>query len=475
MQDDHRAGPGFAPQEEPAPPAPRGGIESWPMAFTGDGGVYFGVWIVNILLTIVTLGLFTPWARRRTIRYFYGHTLVADSPLEFTAGIRRMVLGFLLFAALYIAMNVASETGQHAVYGAILVGGLLLSPFLWGAAMRFRLGHTRWRGLRLRFTAGWGEVYRASWPVFAMAAVWLAAGLALGALVDRANAKEAAAQQVVDKAMQDWERDAKARQQAQAAGGGEAASGDDEDAGEGDMDTADPPATRSPPLPRPTWPMAAIVLGAAVLSLLCFVRLEFNYKRLLVSRAAIGGQSGYWRPTFREFVRIWLATLGFFLLTLAALALLAALLAGIAALAAGGLAALGGSHRRTTMIALVIVGFVILGFAFFLAASPAMAYREARMFQLVWNNIGVSHMARFRTDLRTSAFVWLRIRNLLLSMITGGFYRPFARVAEYKMKAESVTLHVKGGLAPLIGTLEREQKDGFGDAVADALGLDMIG
>ena len=169
--------PDFAPdfsqfeREPPGPPAappsearPARDIEAWPLAFTGDGGVYFGVWIVNILLTIVTLGLFTPWARRRTIRYFYGHTLVAGSPLEFTAGIRSMVFGFLLFAAFYIALNVASETGQALLYGVIVAGGVLLAPFLWGSAMRFRLGHTRWRGLRLRFTAGWGEVYRASWP-----------------------------------------------------------------------------------------------------------------------------------------------------------------------------------------------------------------------------------------------------------------------------------------------------------------------
>lgn len=97
------------------------------------------------------------------------------------------------------------------------------------------------------------------------------------------------------------------------------------------------------------------------------------------------------------------------------------------------------------------------------------------MFQLMWNNIGVSDMARFKTDLRTAGFVWLRIRNILLNMITAGFYRPFARVAEYKMKTESVTLHVKGGLDRLVGTLEAQQKDGFGDAVADALGIDVIG
>ncbi|WP_399680023.1 DUF898 family protein [Xenophilus sp.] len=460
MQEDHRTEPGFAPREAPPPPQ-AGGIESWPLAFTGDGGVYFGVWIVNILLTIVTLGLFTPWARRRTIRYFYGHTLVAGSPLEFTAGIRSMVFGFLLFAAFYIALNVASETGQALLYGVIVAGGVLLAPFLWGSAMRFRLGHTRWRGLRLRFTAGWGEVYRASWPVFAVAAVWLAAGLAMSRMAEDPPAGPAAQQAVSADAAQ--------------APSGDAPSADDEDL---DVDEEDepPPEADTPPLPRPTWAMAGVALAAAVLSLLCFVRLEFNYKRLLIERAGIGGQAGRWKPTFGDFVRIWLTTLGFFLATLLALAVLAAAIAGIAALAHGGLSALGASRGRTTVILLVIVGFVILGFAFFLAASPALAYREARMFQLMWNNIGVSHMARFRTDLRTSAFVWLRIRNILLSMITGGFYRPFARVAEYRMKTESVTLHVRGGLEPLVGALEQEQqRGGFGDAVADALGLDMIG
>ena len=203
--------PDFAPdlsqfeREPPVPPGPPTAppsearrprdIEAWRLAFTGDGGVYFGVWIVNVLLTIVTLGLFTPWARRRTIKYFYGHTLVADSPLEFTAGIRGMVFGFLLLAAFYIALNVAAETGQHVVYFAIVAGGAVLAPFLWGSAMRFRLGHTRWRGLRLRFTARWSEVYRASWPVFALAAVWLVAGFALARMVPDAPAAGASSVQ----------------------------------------------------------------------------------------------------------------------------------------------------------------------------------------------------------------------------------------------------------------------------------------
>jgi uncharacterized membrane protein YjgN (DUF898 family) len=127
------------------------------------------------------------------------------------------------------------------------------------------------------------------------------------------------------------------------------------------------------------------------------------------------------------------------------------------------------------LVVLLAVGMAILGiFILFLASGPARAYREARIFQLVWNNIGVSDVARFRCDLRVGSYVWLRIRNIFFTLLTLGFYRPIAMVSEYRMKVDSVTLHVKGGLDQLAGQLAREE-NGLGDAIADAAGLDLVG
>jgi uncharacterized membrane protein YjgN (DUF898 family) len=70
--------------------------------------------------------------------------------------------------------------------------------------------------------------------------------------------------------------------------------------------------------------------------------------------------------------------------------------------------------------------------------------------------------------------VLLRVRNIFLTLLTLGFYRPFAVVSEYRMKTESVTLHVKGGLDQLAGELVRQQ-EGLGDALADIAGLDLVG
>jgi uncharacterized membrane protein YjgN (DUF898 family) len=138
-------------------PALRAGIEQHTLEFSGSGGEYFRVWIVNLLLSVVTLGFYTPFARRRTAQYFYSHTLVAGSPLEFTAQQRRMVIGFLLLVALYVAFKTASQTGQDTVVTAMLLGAALLAPYFWGSAMRFRLNATRWRGVRLQFAGSWGE------------------------------------------------------------------------------------------------------------------------------------------------------------------------------------------------------------------------------------------------------------------------------------------------------------------------------
>ena len=402
-------------------------IEAHRLEFTGSGSEYFRVWIVNVLLSILTLGFYTPWARRRTAQYFYGHTLVADSPLEFTAQQRKMVMGFVLLMLITLAYQIALRTGQDTAVSLFLLAGAALAPYIWASAMRFRLGATRWRGLRLQFTASWREVYLASWPVFAMALIWIGVVYAIQALAPEAAA---ALEQL-----------------------GEEAPG------------------QRPRMPAIHPAMGGVVVLGLVLSVLCVIRLEYNYKSLLVQRGQVGAESGRWKPVYMDFVKIWAGTVGVFLLSLAVLALL------LAAVFGGSAAVLGGLGKRAGLwiFLWIIAGAVLSVFLMFLASAPARAYREARMFQLTWNNIGVSRFARFKCRLRTQRFVALRLRNMVFTLLTLGLYRPFARAAEYRMKVESVTLHVKGGVDRVAGALTRQQQNGLGDALADAAGLDLIG
>lgn len=401
---------------------PRAGIEAFELRFTGTGGEYFRVWIVNVLLTIVTLGLYTPFARRRTAQYFFGHTDVAGSPLEFTAQQRKMVFGFLILVALYAAFKIAAGTGQDTAASLLMLAGAAMAPYFWASGMRFRLSATRWRGLRLQFSPTWGEVYKASWPVFGIAAVWIAITFAFGAMLGPLS------------------------------------------------DAAPGRAPRLPHVPAVLWLLAAAGL---VITILCVVRLEYNYKSLLVLRAHIGGETGRWKPVYADFVRIWMATIAVFAVSMV---VVIALLTGLFLALAGGGGGLRGATADSGKIALFIVLIPIgILFALVLGSSPARAYREARMFQLVWNNVGVSRIARFKCKLKPWRYVGLRVRNIVLTLVTLGFWRPFARVSEHRMKTESVTLHVKGGLGQLTGRLARQQQGGVGDAIADAVGLDLVG
>lgn len=274
-----------------------------------------------------------------------------------------------------------------------------------------RLNATRWRGVRLQFAASWGEVYLASWPLFALAGLWIAVLAAIGVLVP-----------------------------------------DPRGAADG-----------------MTVPILALVVIGVLGSVLCIIRLEFNYKSLMVARGRIGGQAGRWKPVFSDFVRIWLATVGVFVASVAVVGVLGGVAVG------GWAATFGAGRPRGLMFVLLMIAFFLGALLFFfLASAPARAYREARLFHLVWNNIGVSHVARFKCKLKTRSYVLLRVRNIVLTLLTLGFWRPFGLVSEYRMKAESVTLHVKGGLDQLAGQLAREEQ-GLGDAIADAVGLDLVG
>ena len=400
-------------------------IRAHRLRFTGSGSEYFRVWIVNVLLSIVTLGFYTPFARKRTAQYFYSHSMIAGSALEFTAQQRRMVFGFVLVFALSAAYQLAVRTGQDTAVSLFLLGGAALAPFIWASAMRFRLSNTRWRGLRLVFTANWKEIYKASWPVFALALVWI--GVFFG----------------IDTLAGDYLGDME--------GGGRMRS---------KMDTGT------------IWTVAGIILLGMFLSVLCIIRMEYNYRSLLVLRTRIGNEISRWKPVYMDFVKIWAGTVLVFILSIVVISVLLGAVAGGAAMLGHGMK---NSKVGALVVILIIFGALMFFFLLLLASGPARAYREARMFHLIWNNTGISQIARFKSTLSTRKFVLLRLKNMLLTTLTIGFYRPFARVAEYKMKFESVTLYVKGSVEQLAGRLEQGQKEGFGDALADAAGLDLIG
>jgi uncharacterized membrane protein YjgN (DUF898 family) len=139
----------------------------YPVKFTATGSEYFRIWIVNMLLIILTFGIYLPWAKVRRLKYFYNNTQVAGHSLDFHGQASRMLRGTAVVGVFFILYSVASGFSPWAAVVAG-VAFLALWPLLFRAAMRFRLSQTSWRGLRFRFTGDPAGAYRCILPPLAL-------------------------------------------------------------------------------------------------------------------------------------------------------------------------------------------------------------------------------------------------------------------------------------------------------------------
>lgn len=140
-----------------------------PFVFTGVGGEYFKIWIVNILLTIVTLGIYSAWAKVRNKRYFYGNTSMDGVAFEYTASPIKILIGRAIAVGFYIAFVAASQFSPTAALILLLVLFLLI-PFIVVSSLRFNARSSSYRNVSFRFHGGYWQAVIAfvGWPILAM-------------------------------------------------------------------------------------------------------------------------------------------------------------------------------------------------------------------------------------------------------------------------------------------------------------------
>src|SRR6187455_1066695 len=80
-----------------------------PFEFRATGGEYFRIWIVNLLLTIVTLGIYSAWAKVRRLRYFYGNTLLDGHSFEYHGRPLAILKGRLIVVGLYLGLLAVAQ------------------------------------------------------------------------------------------------------------------------------------------------------------------------------------------------------------------------------------------------------------------------------------------------------------------------------------------------------------------------------
>lgn len=131
--------------------------------FSGDGAEYFRIWIVNLLITLCTLGIYSAWAKVRKTRYFWQNTRLDGHAFDYHGNPRAILIGRVVAVVLLVAYSFAFDISRTAGLTMIVVL-CAVGPWLFMRAQRFRLVNTSWRGLRFGFDARVSEAYRVALP-----------------------------------------------------------------------------------------------------------------------------------------------------------------------------------------------------------------------------------------------------------------------------------------------------------------------
>src|SRR5512133_897129 len=128
------------PEAAPPPAAPpvRHALE-----FRGSAAEYFRIWIVNLALTLVTLGIYSAWAKVRRLKYLHGQTYLAGSSFGYHGEPKQILKGRAIASLLVLVYVTLGQVNPlaGAIAGLVLTAAL---PWLVVKAMKFRTRMTSW-------------------------------------------------------------------------------------------------------------------------------------------------------------------------------------------------------------------------------------------------------------------------------------------------------------------------------------------
>ena len=138
------------------------------LSFLGNGNDLFRIYIVNMLLSILSLGLYYPWSKAAFLKYVYQETEFATSRFIFHGTGKEMFRGFikamgiiLFLIVIFIAGSFSKNTFLKAGSAFIFyLGFTLITPLAIHGRMRYRLSRTSWRGIHFGYRGDLKRIYR---------------------------------------------------------------------------------------------------------------------------------------------------------------------------------------------------------------------------------------------------------------------------------------------------------------------------
>jgi uncharacterized membrane protein YjgN (DUF898 family) len=162
------------------------------LGYHGTGGALFGLMLINALLSVITVGIYSFWGRSKVREYFYGETELAGDRFTYLGTGGELLRGWLKAAGILIVLflvlgivaalimpgalqdpnappNAATMVLALLIYGTF---GVLAAVAINGAR-RYRLSRSSWRGIRFAYMARWQDFLAMSVKGYLLSALTL--------------------------------------------------------------------------------------------------------------------------------------------------------------------------------------------------------------------------------------------------------------------------------------------------------------
>lgn len=388
------------------------------LKFNGNGLEYFKIWIVNILLTIVTLGLYYPWAKVRNNRYFYANSTLEDRNFNYHATGKQLFFSYLIAMALFITYGVIQEL--FPIGGVIVLLIFLIAlPWIVWRSLKFNMRITSFSNVRFGFEGKLGGAYfnYMLMPfVFFLslygAPIFLAVGL--------------------------------------------------------------PAAADSGIMQIFVVLIALVMLGFAFYMFGVLKKKNASY---FLNSARYGQGQFSTNLTASTFMKITLKTIGLFFLGMLAYMIIMAIVFMAMGLSAGLLAIAGDFDNPEAMqdifasgSAIVAVIFMYLGF---IAMSILVfSYSFSRQRTYIYANSSLDNKIGFKSTLGARATAWVSLTNLLAVIFSLGLAIPWAKVRMARLMLENTFVDTSVSFEEYV-TQKQEEQSALGEEIGDAFDVDV--
>ncbi|MDM5263649.1 YjgN family protein [Sulfurovum sp. XTW-4] len=382
------------------------------LKFEGSGREYFKIWIVNVLLTIVTLGFYYPWAKVRNRRYFYANSILDGRNFEYHATGKQLFIGFLVAMSLFVVYVVIQQVSPMG--NLILIGALFVAiPWIIWRSMMFNMRMTSFSNVRFGFVGKLRDSYMNFFVYPALLMIGYVV-LAIGVEV---------LMPILGVGL--------------------------------------------------TSLISFIVFLTFIVFAVSFIKKKNTEYAINLSRY---GQGIFQTNIqIKEFMNIMVKTIGIALLTMFITALIIGALVyatvGLETLVSIQEAANDPQMMQAQMAAIVpIIGLAYLGMI--LASMFIMAYYMTRQRTYVYENTTLDDAISFGSTLKAKQFAWVMMTNFLAVIATLGLAMPWAKVRVARVMLENTQVHTDAGFDQYM-TQRQNEASSLGEQIGDAFDVDV--